>query len=291
MMVLERPRTPTPPAAAPPAGGCDTHVHVFGPYDRFPLAQAPSYPPPDAPISVVRGALATLGLDRAVLIQPAPYGTDNRALVDALASDRDALRGVAVVDDGVGEAELAGLHAAGVRGARFIEMRVPTTGERYAGSVGVARLAALAPAFTRLGWHAQVWGTPAQCAAAADACADLGVPLVFDHLAGTDAKADPRASEWRGLIDHLKAGRVWIKLSVCRAAWAVADYGVARPIHDALVAANPGRLLWGTDFPFVRKGADAPDAGKLLDLFHDWVGDAATARRILVDNPATLYGW
>jgi predicted TIM-barrel fold metal-dependent hydrolase len=157
--------------------------------------------------------------------------------------------------------------------------------------VGVDALTRLAPLLRDFGWAAHVWAPPEACASLAEDGEALGLPLVFDHLAGATGEVDLQAKAWRTLLRQLAEGRIWIKLSVCRVAWAAADYAVAKPLHDALVDANRQRLLWGTDFPFVRKGADAPDAGWLLDLFQTWVADDEIVRRILVDNPASLYGW
>jgi predicted TIM-barrel fold metal-dependent hydrolase len=290
MITLEKPRAPTPPTLPPPAGACDTHVHVFGPYGRFPLAAPPAYAPMDSPLPVIFDTLGVLGLDRAVLVQPAPYGVDHRALVDALQRAPQRFRGVAVVDADAEFAALQALHRAGVRGVRLIGMRTPD-GRRYPGAVAPDALPRLAPMLRELGWAAHVWAPPAECAALAEASEGLGLPLVFDHLAGAAGEIDLGERPWRVLLEQLVEGRIWIKLSVCRVAWARADYPAARPLHEALVRANPGRLLWGSDFPFVRKGVEAPDAGWLLDLFQTWVADAEIARRILVDNPASLYGW
>lgn len=290
-MELEIPRMPTAPQTPPSRGACDAHAHVFGPYDRFPLALPSSYPPPDAPFATHRTMLETLGLERGVLVQPAPYATDNSALVDALRQSQGRLRGIAVIDMNANDRLLDDLNAAGVRGMRFVEMRVPTTGARFAGSIGTDCLRQLAPRFERLGWHAQVWGNVQQCASCAEEFSDVGIPLVFDHIAGINAQSRVDSPEFQTILRQVRSGRVWVKLSVCRVAQAVADYEKARPFHDALIEANPDRLLWGTDFPFVRKGADAPDAAYLLDLFREWVADADIERRILVENPQRLYGF
>lgn len=282
---------PLPPRRPPPPGACDAHAHVFGPYDRFPLAAPASYSPPDAPFPVHQTMLATLGVDRGVLVQPAPYATDNSALVDALRRSRGRLRGIAVLNADISDEALHDLHAAGVRGMRFLEMRVGGAATRYAGSVGTEALRQFAPRFTALGWHAQVWGNCEQCAACADQFADLGIPLVFDHLAGIDRQSTVSSPAFQNILAHLRAGRAWVKLSVCRVGKTVAEYQHARPFHDALVEANPERLLWGTDFPFVRKGEDSPDAGHLLDLCRDWIADPGIETTILVDNPQRLYGF
>ena len=288
-MELEQPRMPQAPASMPPAGACDAHSHVFGPYDRFPLALESSYPPPDSPYERHATMRDTLGLDRAVLIQPAPYSTDNSALADALTRADGKLRGVGVFDNDVDDQALDHLHEAGVRGIRFLEMRIPGTDKRYPGSIGIDALPALAPRMSRLGWHAEVWGNVAQCAAVVDTCADLDMPVALDHLAGVNVDTAVDDADFKRVVEHVRAGNAWVKLTLCRFSVPVADYEKARPFHDALVEANPARLVWGTDFPFVRRGENSPDGGYLLDLFRSWTDSEDLVRQILVANPAALY--
>jgi len=288
-MDLEQPRMPAPPALPPPRGACDAHSHVFGPYDRFPLTATSSYPPPDAPFEIHTEMRTTLGIDRAVIVQPAPYGTDASALADALERSGGSLRGVAVVEPDAADTILEKLHAAGVRGIRFVEMRVPGTGQRYAGSIGIDSLPLLAPRMAALGWHAEVWGSVTQCASAAEACADLGLDVVLDHLAGASTDTAVDDADFARVLARVRSGDATVKLTLCRYSVAVIDYDKARPIHDSLLSANPERLVWGTDFPYVRRGANAPDGGHLLDLLYSFVADDNLVRQILVDNPARLY--
>lgn len=285
------PRMPSRPSPTLPEGACDTHAHVFGPYDRFPFMAASNYPPPLAPVETYLEMLDRIGADRGVLVQPAPYETDTRALTDALRRSGGRVRGVAVAAEQVTDSELAAMKEAGVRGLRFVEMRDPYSGGRYKGCVGVDQLRKLAPRLNELGWHAQLWARCADLAALVPDLARLGLPLVLDHMASFDAgrgRADP---VFRNILALLREGRIWVKLSVCRNSKAYPDYADARPFHDALVETNPARLLWGSDWPFVRMGEFAPDVGYLIELFCAWVGDAAIRRKILVENPAVLYGF
>lgn len=284
------PRMPRRPRHALPAGACDAHTHVFGPFDRFPLVAPPRYPPPDVPPATHRAFLDAIGAGRGALIQPAPYGTDARLMLDAIAQAPDRLRGIAVLDSATDE-EMAALAAGGIAGLRFNEMRDPK-GERHAGAVGVEALAGLAPAMRAHDLHAQLWAPCRDLPPLVDTVLAAGVTPVVDHmgwLPEVDTPADPA---FRRLVALLREGRIWVKLSVCRNAPAEAPaYPRVRPFHDALIEANPDRLVWATDWPHVRMGDLAPDAADLVDLFLDWVDDPALRQRILVDNAAALYGF
>ena len=280
-------RPPAPGVSAPrqavPAGACDTHTHVFG-GPEFPAGTAP-YALPDAALAVHAAMRDRLGMARAVLVQPAPYGRDPACLLDALARGAGRLRGVMIAGETVSDATLEAWHAAGVRALRFTEMRAPGGTGRYPGTIGTEALIALAPRLRALGWQAHLWASAAQCAALLPRLTPLGLPIVLDHLAMPQGLADPG---FDAVLGHLREGRVWVKATLCR----VPGGGPAslRPLQDRLVAANPDRVLWGSDWPFVRMDP-APDAGAMLDLFLGWLGDDGLARRILVDNPAALFGF
>ena len=286
---VETPRMPAAPRHALPQGACDTHCHVFGPYTRFPLQHPSSYAAPDAPAPRYLRMLDTLGAARGVLVQPAPYGTNPDALLDALAQGGDRLRGIAVADPSVTDAQLRKLVDGGVRGLRFVEARDPA-GNLFPGSVGFDQIAALAPRMKQHGLHAQLWAPCDTYLRHLPALAALDLPLVIDHLGSlvpARGDQDPVFQLLRGLLAD---GRIWMKLTVCRVGTAP-DYGNARFIHDAFTAANPDQVLWGSDWPFVRMGAGAPSADALVDLAHGWLGNDALRRRVWVDNPARLYGF
>ncbi len=279
-------RVAAPPVSRPrhavPDGACDTHTHVFD--ARFPNGPSP-YALPLATLDVHRAMRATLGCSRAVLVQPAPYGRDPACLLDALARDA-SLRGVMIADETVTDATLEAWHAAGIRALRFVEMRAPGGTGRYPGAIGIETLDALAPRLRALGWQAHLWASAAQCAEILPRVAAIRVPLVIDHLAMPQGVDDPAFDT---LLGHFRDGHTWIKATLCRVVRG-AGYDTLRPLQERLVAANPDRVLWGSDWPYVRM-EPAPDAGAMLDLFQDWLGDAALARRILVENPARLFGF
>ncbi len=282
------PKMPTAPRQTLPAGACDSHAHVFGPYDRFPLAHASSYAPPLAPADLHRAMLDTIGAARGVLVQPAPYGTDPSALLNAIAESNGRLRGIAVADATASEEQLQALYDGGVRGLRFVEVRAPN-GTPYAGSVGVDQLLAMAPAMRKIGLHAQLWAPIDSYAELLPKLRTAGVDVVLDHMACIKTERGIDDPAFQAVLTAVRDGGVWVKLTLCRVSTQAPDYADARPFHDALVAAAPAQLLWGSDWPYVRMGDNAPDVGVLLDQFHDWVPDAATRAQILVANPAALY--
>lgn len=285
----ETPRMPGRPRHALPPDACDAHCHVFGPYDRFPLRHASSYAAPDAPVGRYLAMLDTLGARRGVLVQPAPYGTEPSALMDALRQAPDRLRGVAVADADVTDVQLGALYDGGVRALRFVEARDPA-GRLFPGSVGFDRIAALAPRMKQHGLHAQLWAPCDVHARHLPALARLGLTLVIDHMGSLVPSRGPGDAAFQLLRGLLADGAIWMKLSLCRVGTAP-DYADARYLHDAFAAANPDRIVWGSDWPFVRMGDKAPAADALLDLAWDWLGTDALRHKVWVDNPARLYGF
>lgn len=282
-------RVPAPVVSAPrktvPAGACDTHTHVFG-GPEFAAGPSP-YALPEASFDVHAAMRTRLGMARAVLVQPAPYGRDASCMLDALRRGAGRLRGVMIADATIDDATLEAWHAAGVRALRFTEMRVPGGTGRYPGTIGTEALVALAPRLRALGWQAHLWASAAQCAELLPHLLPLGVPLVLDHLAMPQGPDDPA---FDAVLGQLRDGRLWVKATLCRVPHGGAGQAALRPLQERLVAANPDRVLWGSDWPFVRMDP-APDAGAMLDLFLDWLGDDDLARRILTKNPAALFGF
>lgn len=286
------PPPPSPPERPLPVGACDSHAHVFGPFERFPLAVERSYTPPEASPEAHRAMLDAAGFDRGVVVQGSAHGTDNRAVVDALDQAPDRLRGVVVIDRAITDDELAQMASSGVRGARFTEI----VSTRYAGGMkGVSNfeeLKVLAPRLREHGLHAQVF---ASCTTIVDAAAmleGLGVPVVVDHMAKIGPTDwDVSSPHYQSFLGMVRDGVLWSKLTVVRSARDAPAYEEARPFHDALVEANPDQLVFGSDWPLLNLGETPPDIGRLIDLFRNWVGDEALADRILVDNPARLYGF
>jgi len=274
-----------------PAGACDCHCHVFGPAARFPYAEPRSYTPDDAPLAAYLALLDRLGFDRGVLVQPSAYGRDNRAMLDALTRVPTRLRGVAVGGAELDPALLRDWHAAGVRGLRANEFRRDGK-PYYQNGVRFAEVEPLLPQLADLGWHLQLWIDVRDLPDLLPAIRRLPVPVVVDHMGRMDHRHGTGHPGFQALVRGIGEGWLWSKLSGTYRLGATAPgYAEARPFHDALVAANPANLVWGTDWPHPRPEGPRPDAASLLELFWQWTPDAATREAILVTNPARLYGF
>ena len=285
------PREPTRPILATPRNACDTHCHVFGPAPRFPYAPERSYTPPDAPLAKYLAMLDTLGCDRGVLVQGSAHGRDNAAMLDALEREPTRLRGVAVADRDTAAVTFGTWDALGVRGLRFNHFF--RDGQlHYRGGVPLEDAKILAPILRDLGWHLQLWIDVKDLPDTIPILKEIGLPVVIDHMGRTDAQAGIAAPGFQALLRLLGAGGCWVKLSGAhRVSHMAPDYPDARALHVALVKENPEQLVWGSDWPHPRMEDEMPNAGHLLDLFNEWTEDDAIRRRILVDNPARLYGF
>ncbi len=278
------------PSRVLPALACDSHMHVFDP--RF--APSPHWPrtPPDAPVAAYRQLQQRLGTSRAVVVTPSTYGTDNACTLDALDQMGEGARGVAVVDASVSDGELSRLAARRVRGLRvnFVSPQSwgTTTPEMLATLAGkVARHADCA------GWHIQVLAHPEQIVALAPVLQSLPVPLVIDHLGRIDPAEGPAAPAYDALRRLLDGGNTWVKLSgsYMRSTVRGPGYADTLPLGRALVQAAPQRLVWGSDWPHTTEAPGTVDDAGLVDLLQAWAGSDAVMDRILVDNPARLYGF
>lgn len=263
--------------------GWDCHAHLFGPYDQFPLAADRSYTPPEAPDHAYQALLARLGLSHGVLVHPSAYGEDYSLLFHALAEHAN-LRGVIVAQADT-PLDIAGLHARGVRAARFSHRS--GAGGNFAGSASLADLTALAPRLAEAGLHAELWTDTLALPDIVDTLAGLPCPVVIDHMAMFDAHEGVRAPGMQTLLSLLAEGKVWVKLCAYRNLLGK-DAQAGKPVHEAMVAANPDQVVWGTDWPHLRVQPE-PDTAGLLALMRAWTPDEAMQRRILLENPRRLY--
>ena len=283
----------TPVTFALPRGACDSHAHVFGPYQRFSLAEDRSYTPGEYPAEAFIAHLDRLGLDRGVLVTGSASGTDNGAVLAALERYPERLRGVAVPSPDTSEAELDRWHAAGVRGVRANLFRRDGHAV-YRNGIGIEVLEALAPRLAARGWHAQIWIHAPDLPELAPRLLKLGLPLVVDHMGRMATERGVDDPGFRQLCRMLADGAAWTKISGAdRNGRAGAPYDDVDPFARALLAANAERVVWGSDWPHINYfvAGQVPDDGVLLNLLARWLPDAAQRRRVLVDNPAALYGF
>ncbi len=278
-----------------PRGSCDCHTHVFGP--GYPFDPGRAYTPAEAVAAELIEHQRILGLDRVVIVQPSPYGTDNRATLDGVRAVGAGARAVAVVAPDLALVALRALHEQGVRGVR---LNLQTGGQSDAAVAG-RLLRHAADQVAPLGWHVQVYTGLDVLAPLHDLIAGLEVPLVVDHFGRAMAAGGVAQPGFAALLDLVGSGRAYVKLSAAhRIAPAPGGPDDAGPIAAALLAANPARMLWGSDWPHaggarLDKAAIEPfnpiDDGAALNRLRRWAGDAATLHAVLVDNPARLYGF
>lgn len=280
----------------PPPGACDCHVHVIGPKDRFPLAGDRRYTPKDALVSELAAMLARLGLDRVVLVQPSFYRTDNSCMLDAMAQF-DEVRGVAVLPPRMSDDELDALDDAGIRGLR---VNIASTA---GGSLDVIHkdIEAAARLCERHGWHVQIFIASELIEPLTPTLLELPVATVIDHFGLIAPGVETNAL--RALLLLLESGKIWCKISgAYRIADDPTDAGIG-PLARRLCGANPERIVWGSDWPHTPRhdgrshGRDEEqpfqpiDTRALLDLVPRWLGDETLVKRVLVSNPARLYGF
>jgi 2-pyrone-4,6-dicarboxylate lactonase len=271
-----------------PAESCDCHAHISGPAARFDYAPERIYTPPDALLADYLGVLETLGIARTVMVQPSVYGADNTVLLAALAQLGDRARGVGVVKDDVEDAELERLHGSGVRGVRLnlVDVAAPT------GSLPLERARALAERIRSLGWHMEflihVDGVPDLDSQ----FVDFPIEIVFGHLGYMRPGQSPDNPGFRAMRRLIAGGRAWVKLTgPYRISATGLPYADTDPIARALFEAAPERLFWGSDWPPVMVKGAMPNYGDLCDLLCHWAGDEENLRKVLVDNPASFYGF
>ncbi len=275
---------PRKPAFAMPAGATDCHAHVFGAREKYGWAGNRLYTPPPVFLKDYIAMLDALGSARGVIVQSGVHGSNNDVLVDAIAQSNGRLRGIALIPEDISDAELDRLDAAGVRG--FRANLVAGTGVQFDASRKLAARVA------RLGWHVQYLLDIEKFPDLDRVLDDFPVEVMIDHMGRPDTRGGTDAPGFQALIRLLKSGRGWSKLSApYRTSRDAPPYADITKFAQALVAAVPDRLVWGTDWPHVMLDTAMPNTALFADLLMTWVPDAATRKRILVDNPARLYGF
>jgi len=268
-------------ALSPMPGACDCHVHIYEP-ERFPLTQRIAR----ASWSDYQQVQRRLGLERALLVQANGYGFDMGCLLDALAQAGDAARGIAVIAPDTSDETLARLHRAGVRGVRF--MLIPGA----QGALGWDALEPISARIAELGWVINLQVDGRQLPDFEARIRALPSLVSIDHTGKFLEPVGIDHTGFKSLLSLLDSGKVWVKVS--------APYETSKsgPPHyqdvsvlaRTLVQAFPERCLWASNWPHPGR-SPAPDDLAMLDLLSEWALDDSVRRRILVDNPARLYGF
>ena len=266
-----------------PLGATDTHFHIFGPVERYPLSPRRLYNHCLSTVSEYRKLAVAIGIQRMVIVQASIYGTDNSCMIDAIEEfGFNCARGIAVVDETLQQKDIAYLHSKGIRGIRF---------NAITGVTPLELLPKIAALIEPYGWHIQLWIKAERLLGISEMLKDFPVDIVLDHMAQVPLDRglnDPLVSNVFRLQD---TGRCWIKLTNYRISNQLAPYSDADDVTIELIRNAPERCLWGSDWPHIYlEGRAMPDAGVLFDNLYRWC-DAQTAKKILVDNPEKLYGF
>ena len=275
---------PRPPRFKAPAGATDTHFHIFGPEARYAFVPERRFTPPDASVASYMKMHRTLGLSRAVLVQPSMYGTDNRRQLDAAREMDIPTRAIVVVPVTVADAEIKALHDQGARGVRF--------NPSQPGSLPLDQLERFAERLANFGWHIQLMLTPTQLIELAPRLGKLRCTIGIDHMGDVRSSGGVDQPAFQALLGLVRGQQCWVKLS---AGYHHSDqappYPETIPLVHVLVEARPDRLLWGSDWPHANHWGRMPNSTELFYLLLEWVPEEAALTRILVDNPARLYGF
>lgn len=275
---------PRKPAYAPPAGAVDAHCHVFGPGDRFPYAPERKYTPSDAPKDMLFALRRHLGFARNVIVQASCHGRDNAALLDALRTDPENCRGIAVVDPDITDARLEEMDAAGVRGVRFNFVR------RLVNPDPTDVSARLAARVAELGWHVVVYFEAADLTELAPFLRSLPTDVVIDHMGRPDIAAGVESADFAAFRQLMEDEKFWVKVGCPeRLTQAGPPYDDVAPFARKLVESFPDRVLWGTDWPHPNMKSHQPDDGLLVERIPVIAPTETLRQKLLVENPARLY--
>jgi predicted TIM-barrel fold metal-dependent hydrolase len=280
-------RTPRKPKVVLPKGAVDTHVHVFE--NRYPLSPGRGYNPPESTLADLKHLHATLGVERVVFTQPSVYGTDNSAILDGMAAlnaeTPNRARAVVAITMDISDAELAALDARGVRGVRL------NTDNKGGMPIEFSQIGELEARLKPFNWHFE-WLFPGKdIVALMPVLTSVKAPQSIGHFAYQPATAGVTAAGFQALIELMKRGNTWIKISGANrvSETDLPPYDDVKPMARALIEAAPERVMWGTDWPHPNKYVVNPNDGDLVDAFGDWVADETMRRKIMVDTPAAFY--
>ncbi len=283
-----KPPDPAPkkPKFAMPAQACDAHCHVFGPAAVFPYAADRAYTPPDAPKETLMALHRFLGISRAVIVQASCHGADNSATLDAIAASGGRYKGIAIVDENADDKEFRRLDAGGIKGVRFNFV------QHLGGRPDMKFFQRTVARIKELGWHLVLHLDAKDIAELSPMIKALPLPFVIDHMGRVKAGDGLGQPPFKALLELQKLETCWIK--VCgseRVSTSGPPFTDAIPFAQAIVKAAPGRVLWGTDWPHPNIAKHMPNDGDLVDLVPLIAPDPAYRQKLLVENPARLYGF
>lgn len=274
------------PQFCPPKNSCDAHCHVFGPASIFPYCKNSTYHPPDAGKDRLKTMHQVLGIDRAVIVQASCHGVDNQAMLDAIASSNGQYRGVCIADANLTQQDFQTLHNGGVRGVRFNFVK------HLGGAPNLDMMRRVIHRVQPLGWHLVVHVNAEDMVAYQSFFAEFDLDIIVDHMGRVPTDQGLDQAAFKILCRFLESDNWWVK--ICGAE-RISTTGP--PFHDALpfikklVQLVPDRVLWGTDFPHPNIKQHMPNDGDLLDLVPLFAENSHLQHKILVENPAKLYGF
>jgi len=276
---------PGKPQFQPPPLACDAHCHVFGPAAKFPYDPRAAYVPADAPFEDLQNLHSVLGLERAVIVHASCHGADMRVTLDAIARSGGRYRGTAIIDETYGDREFRKMHDGGIRGVRFNFVR------HLGGRPDMGFFQKTVQRLKSFGWHLILHLDADDLVEFESTFRKLPVPFVIDHMGRVKAADGLAQPPFRILLDFMKNENAWVKICGAeRVSSSGPPFTDAVPFARALIEAAPDRVLWGTDWPHPNVKW-MPDNAGLLDLFPLMTPEPELQKKILVDNPARLYGF
>ena len=274
------------PAFKMPPKACDAHCHVFGPVHKFPYSEDTTYTPPDAPREKLKELHDMLGVQRVVIVQASCHGTDNSAMLDAIAHNRENYRGVCIASDDYSDAEFERLHEGGIRGVRYNFVK------HLGGTPNLDDMRRVVERVKPMGWHLVIHVDAPDLIEFEDLFASFDLPKVIDHMGRVPTNGGIHQQPFQILLDFMRRDDFWVK--VCgseRISQGGPPFYDAIPYAQSLIEVAPDRILWGTDWPHPNISKFMPNDGDLVDLVPLFARDRTLQQKVLVDNPARLYGF
>jgi len=269
----------------PPPFACDAHCHVFGPAAKFPYDPKAAYVPQDAPFEALAKLHSDLGFERAVIVHASCHGSDMRVTLDAIRRSGGRYRGTAIIDPSFADRQFQQMHDGGIRGVRFNFVR------HLGGRPDMAFFRRTVQRIQELGWHLILHLDADDLVELESTFRKLPVPFVIDHMGRVKAAAGLAQPPFKILLSFMNSENAWVK--ICGAERVSSEgppFTDAVPFARALIEAAPDRVLWGTDWPHPNVKW-MPDDAALVDLFPLMAPAPEMQYKILVTNPARLYGF